>query len=168
MLLIPSTQVFRSLSSRIRFVGVAVLMASLLIACSSNDEPDRGSTADAYAVVIRWFVERAESDVDRPLVFVETLGDGVGFGLDTQAAVVSSTAEFAEVRFIDDRAEAFENDEVRGGGILIALGPAVESGRSATIESAQFTSESDSVGWTFDLVSRGATWSLTGEPVRGT
>lgn len=142
-------------------------MATVLFGCSSDDEPDRGSTADAYAVVLRWFVERSGSDAESPLVFVEALGDGVVFGLETQAAVVSSTADFAEVRFIDDRAEAIENDEVRDGGILIALGPAVESGRSVTIESAQLTSESDAVGWTFDLVWRGETWSMRGEPVRG-
>jgi hypothetical protein len=147
-------------------IGVLVCVALFLGACSSDGAPERGSTADAYAVVIRWFVDRSGSDEERPLVFVEALGEGVGIGLETQAAVVSSTDEFAEVKFIDDRSEALGDDGVRDGAIFIALGPAVESRRSATIESAEIMSDSKSIGWTFNLISRAGVWTLAGDPVR--
>ncbi len=103
----------------------ATLTASLISGCTSDGPAERGSTADAYALVLQWFVDRSESEVDPPLVFVEALGEGVSIGLDTQAAVLSSTVDFAEVRFIDDRSEALSDGVVRDGGILIALGPIV-------------------------------------------
>lgn len=154
-------------SSRVRSAFAAVACVALILsACSSDDAPKRGSTADAYAVVIRWFVDHSGSDQERPTVFVEALGEGVGIGLDTQAAVVSSTGDFAEVKFIDDRSEALSDEGVRDGGIFIALGPAVESERSVTIDAAEIESDTESIGWTFDLISRAGTWTLTDDPVR--
>ena len=141
-------------------------MTALVPACSSDAQPARGSTADAYAVVVRWFVDHTESGSDHPVVFAGALGEGISIGLDTQAAVISATAEFADVRFIDDRSEVFENDAVRDDGILVALGPAVESEGSTTVESAEFTSPTDMIGWTFDLAFRNGTWNLSREPTR--
>ena len=148
----------------VSLVGTAVLVALLLPGCSSDEPTHRGSTADAYALVLRWFVERSETEADQPLVFVEALGEGVNIGLDTQAAVLSSTADFAEVRFIDDRGEAFSDGEVRDGGIFIALGPIVGAGTTVSIESAHITSESSTIVWAFSLVSRDAEWRMRNEP----
>lgn len=161
----------RQLRLRQRQVGALLacawaLFACLIAGCSSESSTDGGSTADAYAVVIGWFVDRSSSEGERPLVFVEALGEGVGIGLDTQAAVVSSTEEFAEVRFIDDRSEAFDGEVVRDGGIFLALGPAVGSDRSSTIEAVEIESESETASWTFDLVTRAGVWGLRGDPVR--
>ncbi len=142
----------------------ATLTASLISGCTSDGPAERGSTADAYALVLQWFVDRSESEVDPPLVFVEALGEGVSIGLDTQAAVLSSTVDFAEVRFIDDRSEALSDGVVRDGGILIALGPIVGAGTEVSIESAHITSESSTIVWAFSLVSRDAEWRMRNEP----
>ena len=82
--------------------------------------PTRGS--------IEWFVDRTAPDSDPQVAFVVAQGEGFDIDLELQAGIVSATAAYADVRFIDDRAEAFgDGDTVRDGGLLLAVGPAVSS-----------------------------------------
>ncbi len=71
-------------------------------------------------------MDRSGAESERPVVFIEPRGEGLDIGLDTQAAVISASEEFAEVRFIDDRSEALDDEGVRNGGIFIALGPGTQ------------------------------------------
>ena len=137
----------------------------LVAACGSADEPATvGSTHEAYATVIRWFVGRMPGDADRPVVFVEARGEGVGIDLDTQASVVDSTQSFAEVRFIDDRSEALDSEGVRDGGILLALGPVVAEANTAVIEADELLDEDRVTSRHFELHASDGDWVLQGEP----
>lgn len=140
----------------------------LATACTSRTPEQQGSTSDAYAVVLQWFAKNAATALERPVVYVEARGEGLGVGLDTQAAIVASTADFADVRFIDDRSEALDSDGVRDGGVFVALGPLIDDGRDFTIECDQILSEDASIVWTFSLSYSGEVWSLTAPPVQAT
>lgn len=144
-------------------------------ACASTPRSARDDRAGAYAVIVRWFVDHAGGDAaERRLVFVqprdegdgggESEGEGVTIGLETQAALISGTIEFADVRFIDDRSEALDDDGVRDGGILLALGPGDPIGNRVTIVADEITSDSVAETRTFELVVRGGEWSLSAEP----
>jgi hypothetical protein len=142
-------------------VGVALLAA----ACGSDGEPtNEGSTHDAYAAVIRWFVDRLPGDAEQHVVFIEARGEGVGIDLDTQAAVVEVSQPFADVRFIDDRSEAIDADGVRDGGVLLGLGPVVVEARTAVIEADEIVDEDTVVSRRFELRLVDDEWVLPGEP----
>jgi hypothetical protein len=149
---------------------LVLFLVSLIVgnACSTRSPaPDvAGEVSEAYAVVIRWFVDSGGADREDSLVYVIPLGEGTTIGLDTQAAVVAATESFADVRFIDDRSEVLVDEGVRDDALLLALGPSVTNGRRATIECAQVESTDEEALWSFELVYRNDTWVLTDDPTR--
>ena len=100
------------------------------------------------------------------MVFVDVLGEGFEIDLDLQAAIVSSSEEFAQVRFIDARSEAFgDGDTVRDEGFLLAFGPAAIDGRTASITSDEVDSPDSARSWSFEVRHDGeGRWSLVGAP----
>lgn len=152
---------------RRRSTLLLVLVALQFASCSSASNPpdDLGSASDAYALVIEWFVQSDRGRSDDPLVFVIALGDGTSIGLETQAAVVASTEAVADVRFVDDRSEAFKDGGVREGAIFIALGPIVRTGRRASIDCDEILTPRTELHWKFKLRS-GERWTIVGEPQR--
>jgi hypothetical protein len=155
-------------SGRWRLAGLAVAVATIVplgAACGSADEPaTEGSTHDAYAAVIQWFVSRVPGERDQQVVFVEARGEGVGIDLETQAAVVASTESFADVRFIDDRSEALDEEGVRDDGIALALGPVVTEDSTAVVEADELLDEDTLESRRFDLRLVEGEWVLQGEP----
>jgi len=147
---------------------LALLLTAIASCGSKGDTEPHGDTADAYAIVVRWFVDNyasidADADV-KQVVFVEALGEGVGIGLETQVAFVAASDSFADVRFIDDRAQAMDGDNVRDDVILLAIGPAITDGTMAIIECDQVLSEGNVLSWTFNLVYSAELWTLTSAP----
>lgn len=154
----------KTIDRAVSLVLLVAAIAATVMSCSSANSSEKGDVVDAYAQVIRWFVERAPSGADTQLVFVEARGEGLGIDLDVQAAVVKSTQSVADVRFIDDRSEAIQEDQVRDGGILLAIGPAVVDGRSATIECDEYRDVDVAISRRFSLVFAGGEWVVRGEP----
>jgi hypothetical protein len=149
-----------------RLTALLAIGSLLLASCSSSPDPldETGPASGAYAVIIDWFVDRDSGLSEDPLVFVTALGLGTSIGLETQAEVVAATEESADVRFVDDRSEAFEDGEVREGAMFLALGPVVRTGRRATIESDEIMSPQAQVHWTFELRFGEKTWTIVGDP----
>ena len=153
-------------------VAVLLIVAAVLgsSACGADPEPEQGSAADAYAVVVGWFVDAAATGTTleedgTTMVFVEPRGDGMTFGVDMQAEIISATKPFADVRFIDDRAEALDEEGVvREGSIFLALGPSSPRGGATTIECDDIASEDRRRSLVFELRWRGGEWVLAGEP----
>jgi hypothetical protein len=79
---------------------------------------------------------------------------------------VSSSEDFAQVRFIDDRSEALGEDEiVRDDGILLAVGPAIIDGDTVSITSEEVAGGDGAMSWTFEVRrDRDGRWSLGGPP----
>lgn len=150
---------------RFRTVLCLVPTIAMVAACTSDKPQQSGPTSGAYVAVVQWFVENSPDAQDRPIVFVEARGEGLGVGLETQAAVVSGANDFADVRFIDDRSEAMDSDGVRDNGLFIALGPLVEDGDLFNVECDQVLSEEESTVWFFTLRFRNDTWQLTLPPL---
>jgi len=147
--------------------GILCLLSAMLLvgACTSDSaEQQEGPTSGAYVAVVQWFVENSATPLDRPIVFLEARGEGLGIGLETQAAVVAGADDFAEVRFIDDRLEAFDDEGVRDDGIFIALGPVIEDGVRFNVECDQIFTEDQSTAWLFTLRFREGAWQLAGVP----
>lgn len=146
----------------------ALAVVALLAMVGCSDERPKNKPEDlpaAYAEVIRFFVERADLEDETPTVFVEPLGEGLGIGLDTQASIVSATEEFADVRFIDDRSEALDDEGVRDDGIFLGLGPAVMERRLLRIDVDEIRSDDAETSWAFELEHDGdQAWVLTSPP----
>jgi hypothetical protein len=134
-------------------VTCVVLVVHLLVACSSSGSGDDADVGGAYAAVVRWFVDQSAKGADTPVVFVDTQGEGFEIELGLQATIVSATEEFAHVRFIDDRSEAFgeRGETVRDEGILLAVAPAVIDGRRVSIDCDQIIAPDRVTSWTFEL-----------------
>ena len=158
----------------LRTVAALLLAGTALASCGSDPAPQRGPTAGAYATVVRWFVDRSgtqttaaeDDDVDETtVVFVEPRGEGMTFGVDMQAEIIEATEPFADLRFIDDRAEALDDEGlVRDGSIFLALGPSTPKGSSTTIECDEISSDASSRPLVFELRWRRDEWVLAGPP----
>lgn len=146
-------------------LATVVLMLSGITGCRSNpDTEPGGDIADAYAVVVRWFVDNSAPGDNNPLVLIEARGEGLGIGLEAQAALVAASDEFADVRFIDDRAEAMDDEGVRHDVILLAIGPAIAEGTTASIACDQISGPEVVLSWTFSLEFVNDGWRLTSAP----
>lgn len=119
-----------------------MLVAALLAcgACRNGDEAEgQDAPAEIYSAILSQLVaERGpipttegRDDDELPPLFVEPLGTGYVIDLTVQADVVERLETVADVRFIDNRMEAVEDDEpgkpVRDGGMLVGLGPLLDS-----------------------------------------
>ncbi len=144
-------------------VGAWVALAVLLVACSNDKE--RPSAAGAYALVIGWFMDQRDPAVDSTIVYVAPQGEGFSVGLDMQASIISNTKDIADVRFVDDRAEALDAEGLpRDGALVLSLGAAVEDGSRLHIGVDEVLGEQRAKSWQFALRARGQDWRLTGTP----
>jgi hypothetical protein len=147
--------------------GLLVSLASLALfgACTSDSaEGDDDDLAGAYAHVIEWIAGRSAQDSDRPVVFVVALGEGFDIDLSLQAAVVSESSDDVDVQFLDDRSEAFDGDDVRDDGVLLAVGPADTEGDDVVIEANEEHSVDDVTSWLFALSPDDDDWSFAEPP----
>ncbi|MFN0026135.1 MAG: hypothetical protein ACKV2O_02955 [Acidimicrobiales bacterium] len=108
---------------------------------ASTTQSDQGSVSSAGQGAANG------SGASRPLlaVFVEPLGEGYVIDLATQARVVTALETVVQVRFIDHRAEAIDEDRpgkpVRDEGTLVAVGPIVSGGAAErTVQARRYLS----------------------------
>ena len=156
-------------------IAAATVSASVLTMASCT-ETSSSSTVDvsgAYVATIQWFVAQVgpnpDPEAEQLTVFVERRGEGTEFDLSMQADVVDKASGFANVKFIDDRAEALATDdgELRWDGILLALGPAVVSDNGeASIDADLVAADSSTESWRLVLRATGDVWVVRDEPIR--
>jgi hypothetical protein len=159
-------------------VAVAVVLLALVVAaCSTfgdarSEEQDRA--AQVYEAVVRWFILAASSD-DKPVVFVEPRGEGSVIGLSVQSELIRAVDDVADVRFIDARDEALEEDDegqlhVRDGGLLLRFGPVPETGTPVDVDVDRFVrseGEDQEVVYEslrFTVEDEGESWGVVDEP----
>lgn len=143
-------------------------MLVLLVAGGCTTGSDRDSEADiagAYSHIMEWVAQRSGSDSDRPVVYAVALGEGFSIDLSLQAKILDNVGDEVDVRFVDDRSEAFADGTVRDGGVLMAVGPAVEDNRDIVIEGEETTDDERVIHWRFELrADRNADWSFVRAP----
>jgi hypothetical protein len=153
--------------ARPRRAGLLVSLASLALlgGCTTDSaDDDDDDLAGAYAHIIEWIAERSAQDSDRPVVFVVALGEGFDIDLGLQAAIVSDSTDDVDVQFLDDRSEAFDDDDVRDSGVLLAVGPANTEGGDIVIEANEERSVDDVTSWQFALSPVDDDWSFAEPP----
>ncbi|NNC81442.1 MAG: hypothetical protein HKN94_14965 [Acidimicrobiales bacterium] len=116
-------------------VGSVAAAVVLLTGCPSGDEPADETTRDSkiYVATISELADQfqiIDPIPDRePVLYVESF-DADGVPLQVQVDVVAEFLDVYDVRFVDEREEALDDEfvrlPVRRGGVLVGLSPIVE------------------------------------------
>ena len=151
--------------------AVAALLIVLLTGCPSSGVEGPSREAAIYRVVIAhvaddYAPEPVEPD-ENPVLYVESFVSG-GVSLQDQVELVAAFIDDYEVRFVDDRDEAvdddLENRPVRPGGALLGLGAIVDNGVSS-VRVELYADESDITAYRFSVRdSADSGWEIVGEP----
>ncbi len=151
-----------------RSIAVLVGVCWFAVGCTTLS-PSKARASDVYVTIIRSF---ATQPVDDPplKVFVEPRGEGSSISVDVQADVVTAVADVAEVRFIDGRSEALEENDggvmiVRDGGILLAFGPVPNDASDLVVEVDQYIDDTSLATHRFVMRSRGEKWIIDDKSV---
>lgn len=146
-----------------RYIAVLVGLCSLAAGCT-NLSPSKSRASDVYATIVRSF---ATQPADNPpvKVFVEPRGEGSSISVDVQADLLTAVENVAEVRFIDARAEALEEDEagvlvVRDDGILLAFGPVPNDASDVVVEVDQYIDDTNLATHRFVMHRSGEEWII--------
>ena len=157
-----------------RWVAAVVVVTSA--ACSStaiDPGADAGDdrAASVYRPILEWILD-GEPGIggDEPadwVLFVASRSESV-IDIDVQAAVYADLEEVVEVRFIDDRAEAvddeLENRPVRDLGLLIGLGAVPPEGSTIEVYADRYREVGEVDAWQFTVSRPDGSWELVGEP----
>lgn len=160
----------RQVARTLGLVAVVVAMA-VPVGCGGETDQSANREVDAYTAVVDWvlaeprFTTTPDPD-DKLIVFIESLASGV-IDLDVQIEVVGHFEELAEIRFIDTREEAVDQEEpgapVRDGGMLLGLG-AVPATGPLELRGEVYRTVDDVVGYRFMLENKGPKLVLIGPP----
>lgn len=132
-------------------VVTIALVAVLVPACSdSADSEGIERLVDTYEAAVRTFARDAptpdppvSSGGRRPVVYMVGF-EGDPIGPRVQAEVVSRVVEQIDVRFADDRDEAFGRDgTVRDAGVLIEMGSVPDDGDEFQVDAVWQRSPSE-------------------------
>jgi hypothetical protein len=140
-------------------VGVCWLAASC-----TNLSPSKERASDVYATIIRSFATQPKGEPSLK-VYVEPRGEGSAISVDVQADVVTAVEDVADVRFIDARSEALQENEaaetvVRDGGILLAFGPVPNDATDVVVEVDQYIDETNLATHRFVMHRKGDEWII--------
>ncbi len=98
-------------------------------------------------------------------IYVEPRGEGSSISVDVQADVVTAVEDVADVRFIDARSEALEENDagelvVRAGGVLLAFGPVPNDATDVVVEVDQYVDETILATHRFVMHRNGDEWII--------
>ncbi|MFN8023578.1 MAG: hypothetical protein U0Q03_18760 [Acidimicrobiales bacterium] len=154
-----------------RSLAWAGLVAIAAVSCtdpSSTPDPERDRTAGVYAAIVEWFAAAHDDDPVPLPVFVEPRGDGASIPLEAQTALITATADEADVRFIDVRDEALVDVDghlvAADDGLLLRLPPVDEMARPVVADVDVHLQDARFLTLRFELDREGEQWSVTGPP----
>ena len=91
--------------------SIAVLVGICWFAAGcTNLSTSKKRASDVFATIIRSFADQPEGDPAMK-IYVEPRGEGSSISVDVQADVVTAVEDVADVRFIDARSEALEEND---------------------------------------------------------
>ena len=150
---------------------VAITLATVSCGSDGADATDRD--AGVYVAVIRALAlgEAGEGtpggtidELDR-VVYVGPLDDEQAIPLEVQAAVVEQLDELATVRFVDERAEAIDDDDedapVLEDGVLVLVGP-VPAGGGPSVDAERYVDAGDTARLRVRLEPTDGAWKVVG------
>jgi hypothetical protein len=144
--------------------------------CSSNGiDPGADSgddrTAAVYEPILDWLlVGEPGIGGDEPadwVLFVASRSEQV-IDIDVQAHVFAALESVVEVRVIDDRAEAIddelETEPVKGLGLLVGLGAVPPEGDTVEVYADRYRDLEHVEAWQFTVSRADGSWEVDGEP----
>lgn len=150
---------------------VAITLA--VVSCGSDGADATDRDAGVYVAVIRALApgeagERTPGgtidELDR-VVYVGPLDDAQHIPLEVQAAVVEQLDELATVRFVDERAEAIDDDDeeapVLEDGVLVLVGP-VPAGARPSVDAERYVDAGDAARLRVRLEPTDGAWEAVG------
>lgn len=157
-------------------VAVACALCLALVAASCTDDaPSTGQDpterlVEIYSVTVTAIVDDADLPADPDAdeealltVFLQS-HDDADISAEVQVGVVNELDEWANVRFIDDMAEAVDVDTddatVRDDGVLIGLGPVSDGDVSATVVADRYVSDDDTIVYDISVRRQGGEWTV--------
>jgi hypothetical protein len=161
------------------FVVVPLVMLAAVFAssgCSSSAiDPGADSgddrTAAVYEPILDWLlVDEPGVGGDEPadwVLFIASRSEQV-IDIDVQASVFAALESVVEVRFIDDRAEAIddevETEPVKGLGLLVGLGAVPPEGDTVEVYADRYRDLEQVDAWQFTVSRADGSWEVDGEP----
>lgn len=151
---------------------VAATAALILTSCSSGTDGEPSSRdSQVYTAVIAEVAAGLEVDPpgpeSDPILFIESFTPD-GIDLEVQVEIVAEFEDGYDIRFVDEREEAIEDDltdrPVRPGGALLGLGPIVD-GDPLRVRVEVYEDERNIRGLRFALAgSSDEGWDIAGAP----
>jgi hypothetical protein len=154
--------------------AAASAISMILVACSAGaDNPRAGDGREAavYESVLAWMLDeepqRSSDERTGWTMYVESrYEEPIAVGV--QALVVEALDDRVVVRFIDERAEAVEEDDewqpVRDNGILVGLGGVPPEGDTVNVYVDRYRDIDDVDAFDIAVRRRGDTWEVVGVP----
>ena len=154
---------------------MALLGASASCSSSSSIDPAAREgderTAAVYETILEWLIAGEPgiggAEGDDWVLFVATRSAEV-IDIDVQVDVVAALSSVVEVRFIDERTEAvdeeLDGEPVRDLGLLIGLGAVNPQGDIVQVYADRYRNAEQVEAWQFTVSRVGGVWELTGAP----
>lgn len=159
--------------------------AGAVVSPTGSTQPTPASAnrqAEVYISVLRRYLTSGDnsfgSNPHFPAVYVmdksvtgiadptRTTGPAQPIPVDAQRQITQALVDIASIRFIDDRDEVIETKDncarVRGGGILITLGPVPATGNHATIGISGFVACLGATWFSYAVDHTDTGWHVTG------
>jgi hypothetical protein len=137
----------------------------LAFACGDGNGSNADDRASAiYATTIRAVVDDdgSASESDAP-IFVAPADPEAPISLGVQAGVVDQLHDFATIRFVDEAAQAIDEDEpsrpVVEEGVLVTLGAVPERGDNVTVEAERYQTADSTRTYRVRLERDDSTWT---------
>lgn len=145
-----------------------IAAAALLWGATSCGDDDRQEPSPAareaaiYAAVVAEAAAVPGPSEERPVVFVGPLEPVYPIGLEVQVAVVDTLAERADVRFVDEPAQATQDGTTFiGDGVLVLVGP-IPDGDRVTVATEVYRSPDAGRPGSVTVAEAGGTWTVVG------
>lgn len=143
-------------------------LALVAVAACSEADANEGTPREAAIVeqVVRSVVDAEPVDPEQPdaVPIAYVIGVEGTISIEVQASVAASLVDEIDVRFADERSEAFDESEeqrVRDGGVLIVVGEIPPEGRTVDLEVDRYVAAEDRHRIVMSLRFRSPDWSVT-------
>lgn len=140
-------------------------------ACGSDDTSTTERQFGIYAAVIRAIAAEdppePSDDDGEPIIYAGPLDEETSIPLEVQAAVVEDLEDLGTIRFVDERSEAVDDEEVDepvlDDGTLMLLGP-IPDGPAPTVQAERYETLDDMVRFSATAERSSGEWSATLAP----
>jgi hypothetical protein len=146
------------------FAASLALAVAVVSGCSGTEVKDQERReTDVYSAVLRTAIVGLAGGGAQPLVYVSPLNGAKPFPLDVQAGVIHGLSKQAQVKFVDEQAEAIDSRAhdmaVLGAGTLFSLGPVAPLGTTMEVNGERYRTAADRATLRFTVRDANGVWA---------